>query len=141
MNGQCLCGGIKFEILEPSLKLYQCHCSLCRKQCGTASNSATIVDSRKLLWLNGEEQISTYSLKTGFRSNFCRTCGSPVPNQVRDLPYYWIPAGLLEDNANLEVVVHVHVGSKASWEVIPSGIKQYETVPDFQEFYNLLHPN
>lgn len=141
MNGQCLCGTIRFELFESSLKLYQCHCSLCRKQCGTASNLATIVDSQKLHWLSGEEHISTFTLKTGFRSNFCRTCGSPVPNLVRELPYYWIPAGLLEDNADLEVVVHVYVGSKAPWEVIPSGINQYETIPEFQEFYNLLHPN
>ena len=140
MKGQCLCGSIVFEVLEEKLRLYQCHCSLCRKQCGTASNFGSIVASEKLRWIAGEEKLSTYALKTGFRSNFCETCGSPVPNQIRDLSYHWIPAGLLEDGADLEVVVHIWVGSKAPWETIPAGCKQYETFPEFKEFYSVLHP-
>ncbi len=42
MHGQCLCGAVKFEILGPLPKLYQCHCSLCRKQSGSASNPERI---------------------------------------------------------------------------------------------------
>ena len=49
MQGKCLCGQVAFEILGAVPKLYQCHCSLCRKQGGSTSNTATIVAIAALL--------------------------------------------------------------------------------------------
>ena len=34
LRGSCLCGRVRFEVTAPFPKLYQCHCSLCRKQGG-----------------------------------------------------------------------------------------------------------
>jgi hypothetical protein len=55
MRGSCLCGDVEFEILGRLPKLYQCHCSLCRKQSGAASNAATIVDAHQMNWVKGAE--------------------------------------------------------------------------------------
>jgi hypothetical protein len=119
MNGKCLCGSIQFEVRNPPRGLYQCHCSLCRKQSGAASNAAFIVRSENLAWITGQELISSYIKPTGFRSDFCSQCGSPVPNPVRSTDYVWVPVGLLEDSSALEIAMHLFVGSKASWEPTP----------------------
>ena len=50
MKGSCLCGAIGFEIDGPYPKLYQCHCSLCRKQGGSVSNTGLIVAADKFRW-------------------------------------------------------------------------------------------
>jgi hypothetical protein len=116
MRGHCLCGNVEFEIDRESLKLYQCHCSLCRQQSGTFSNAATIVPMQSFRFLNGQSGITSWVKDTGFRSDFCACCGSPVPNPLRDSNYYWVPAGLLENNGGLEIVSHIFLNSKADWD-------------------------
>ena len=139
MRGKCLCGNIEFELVGATPKFYQCHCSLCRKQGGSSSNTATIVESSDFRWVSGQDGISSFIKPTGFRSDFCSKCGSPVPNPLRNTPYYWVPAGLLEGSDKLEIVAHLYVGSKASWDSINSSGTQYETMPRFATFLQLLH--
>ena len=139
MRGNCLCGKVAFEINGDPSKIYQCHCSLCRKQGGSASNSSLIAEAKNLRWISGQEQISSYVKPTGFRSDFCSHCGSPVPNPLRTSAYYWVPAGLLDDDISQEVAIHLYVGSKASWNSIPPGVPQYETMPRLSEFFELMH--
>ena len=140
MRGQCLCGQVAFEIEGDRVKLYQCHCSLCRKQSGTFSNAATVVPINNFRWLRGVELVASWQKDSGFRSHFCSNCGSPVPNPLRNTAYYWVPAGLLEDGGKLEVVAHLCVTSRASWD--PSSLQGlcYDEVPDMAEFIALLHP-
>jgi hypothetical protein len=52
MRGNCLCGAIEFEIVGEVRRLYQCHCSLCRKQSGSTSNSALLIESENFRWLD-----------------------------------------------------------------------------------------
>jgi hypothetical protein len=139
MHGQCLCGKVRFKISGELPLLYQCHCSLCRKQGGSSSNTATVVANEQFRWLAGQEAISSWVKETGFRSDFCSTCGSPVPNPLRNTPYYWVPAGLLDGDNGLEVGVHLFVGSKAAWDVPSKTGAQYDSWPGLLEFIQLLH--
>jgi hypothetical protein len=97
------------------LKLYKCHCSLCRKQSGTYSNAATIVPKNEFRFVRGEDSISSWVKPSGFRSDFCKQCGSPVPNLLRNTDYYWVPAGLLDGDNHLEVVSHIFLDSMVAW--------------------------
>lgn len=139
MHGKCLCGLVEFEVLGSVPKLLQCHCSLCRKQGGSSSNTATIVSADNFRWLTGQENISSWVKESGFRSDFCSTCGSPVPNPLRNTPYYWIPIGLVNNTKNLEIEAHLFVGSKAQWDIIASQGTHYETMPELSELISLLH--
>lgn len=130
LRGCCLCGKVEFRISGEIPKIYQCHCSLCRKVSGSASNSALLMAVEGFEWITGENEISSYTTPGGFKSDFCGTCGSPVPNLTRDGSKYWIPAGLLEESDLLEVSVHVYVGSKASWDVIGGDYPHFQEMPD-----------
>lgn len=140
MQGTCLCGSIAFEVRHPPRKLYQCHCSLCRKQSGAASNAAFIVPSENLVWRAGQHLISSYTKPSGFRSDFCSRCGSPVPNPLRSTPHVWVPVGLLEESSSLTVAMHLFVSSKASWEQAPTSGTLHEGMPAFEELLDALHP-
>lgn len=96
MRGHCLCTQIQFEVAGTDFKLYQCHCSLCRRQSGSSANAATIAAERNFRWLQGQELISSWVKPSGFRADFCSVCGSPVPNPLRGLPWVWVPTGLLD---------------------------------------------
>jgi len=139
VRGSCLCGEVEFQLIGNPTKIYQCHCSLCRKQGGSSSNSAILAEGNNFRWISGQEKISSYVKPTGFRSDFCSRCGSPVPNPLRTTSYYWVPAGLLDDNVSLEVGAHLFIGSKASWDATSSSVPQYETMPALSEFFELMH--
>lgn len=139
MRGSCLCGAIEFEVDGPFPRLYQCHCSLCRKQGGSVSNTGLIVAADKFRWMAGEQQISRWERVTGFRSHFCSRCGSPVPNPLRDTGCIWVPSGLLDDDESLEIGAQLFVGSRAAWTKLPAGGVQFETAPELTELIALLH--
>jgi hypothetical protein len=139
MIGKCLCGAIQFKINGDMPDLYQCHCSLCRKQSGAASNAATLVHKNDFSWLAGEDKITRYKMEDGFTSHFCSICGSPVPNPLRDTDKIWLPAGALPGDIGSQIVIHIYTESKASWEKILNEGRQYDEMPDFETLYNLLH--
>jgi hypothetical protein len=82
MQGSCLCGAVEFRVEGISPKAYQCHCSLCRKQGGTSSNLAIIVEERNFSWVTGREHILSYVRPSGFRSDFCANEASPQTDEA-----------------------------------------------------------
>ncbi len=63
----------------------------------------------------------------GARSHFCGTCGSPVFARVDGDPdHIRIRLGTLDREAAAEIVAHVWVGSKASWDRIVDDLPCYE---------------
>ncbi|MDQ7733136.1 GFA family protein [Halomonas sp. SpR1] len=116
MKGECLCGEVAFEIDGGLPNLYQCHCSLCRKATGAKANAATFVSEEHFRWLSGQSSISSFQKPTGYRSDFCSACGSPVPNRLRNTELVWVPAGLLDEATSARVAVHLHLASAAEWE-------------------------
>lgn len=139
MRGTCLCGDVQFEIDAESFGVIQCHCSLCRKQGGSASNSATFVPRHTFRWLKGEGQIGTWRKASGFRSDFCRSCGSPLPNPLGDTDLVWIPVGLIDDAPNLQMVAHIYTESMASWDPSQLTEPSFGEMPPFNDLVSLMH--
>ena len=127
VRGSCLCGGIRFEYSRAVTEIYLCHCSLCRKNSGAASNAVIIVPEGDFKWISGDKLRQLYTMPTGWSTTFCRTCGSPVPQQNRGAAAYWVPAGLLDDDPGVRIGCHIFVGSKAPWDEIG------DSAPQFQE--------
>ncbi len=139
LGGSCLCGDVRFEVDGPFPKLYQCHCSLCRKQGGSASNTGLIVAADKFRWVAGEAAIGQWQRSTGFRSWFCKRCGSTVPNPLRETGFAWVPAGALDDDGPLEIGAQLFLESKTSWDQPRLDGMQHATAPTLTEFIAILH--
>jgi hypothetical protein len=139
MIGTCLCSEVRFEVDGPYPMLYQCHCSLCRKQGGSVSNTGLIVAASKFQWLAGKALITQWTRLTGFRSWFCSRCGSPVPNPLRDTDYFWVPTGLFAVDEPLKIRAQLYVNSKAAWDEVMGPGQQFETAPDLKKLITLLH--
>jgi hypothetical protein len=139
LGGSCLCGHVRFVVTGPFPKLYQCHCSLCRKQGGSVSNTGLIVAAEKFRWVGGEEGIGKWQRSTGFRSYFCQRCGSVVPNPLRDTGYIWVPAGALDDEGTLEIAAQLFLGSKLDCDQPRRDGLQFQTAPALPELIKLLH--
>jgi len=138
MKASCLCGIVAFEIEGDIPNVYQCHCSLCRKATGAAANAATIVERAAFRWTGGESDIRSYSKPSGFRSDFCSVCGSPVPNRLGNSDLMWIPVGLLDDHVRSRIAVHPHTKSAAGWETESDGCIRLEHGPESLEALSRL---
>jgi len=136
--GNCLCGGVRFELSGKLPNLYQCHCSLCRRVTGSSANAAFRVGQAQLSWQAGEDLIRRYQSASGFKSHFCSRCGSPLPNPTAGGSAWWVPVGLLEGGEELRVGAHLFVASKASWDVIPAAGEHFDEMPDAAELSRLL---
>ncbi len=131
IHGSCLCGGVRFEIAGKVSAIGQCHCSLCRKVSGTASNAILLTAQRSLRWTQGKELAQVYARPTGWTTAFCRVCGSPLPLPHPGGKLFFVPAGLLDDPGT-RIEQHIYVGSKASWDEIAGSAPQYkEAAPPY----------
>lgn len=95
------------------------------------------IGSERFHWLAGEDNAQAYHLSDGWRSVFCRDCGSPLPAFVEGSPLpaftkhgMWIvPAGLMDEDAKVGVRGHIWVESKPHWELIGDDAPQFMQVP------------
>ncbi|HME71891.1 MAG TPA: GFA family protein [Myxococcota bacterium] len=129
VGGSCLCGGIRFAYSRAVTGVGMCHCSLCRKVSGAASNAVIVVPETDFQWLCGEELRQTFVKPTGWSTTFCRTCGSPLPQKHYGAAAYWVPAGILDDDPGLRIGGHIFVGSRAPWDEIGGSAPQFEERP------------
>lgn len=138
IHGQCLCGQIAFSTTHPIQSIYHCHCSLCRKQSGTAANAATLVPQTRFQWQSGQQYIQTFKKETGYTVYFCQCCGSPVPNPVGDTDWIWIPLGLLDNDITPKQRLHFCLNSKSAWEDLNLNQSQFSALPSKDELQQLF---
>lgn len=126
LNGECLCGGVAWEIDGPLGKMGHCHCSMCRKWHGTAYATFVTFDSAAFRWVRGEEQIVEYAAVPGSSRLFCKTCGSKLPAAA---PFAWSPVGPLVGDIGIAPSMHIFVASKAPWHSIRDDVEQLAEYP------------
>jgi hypothetical protein len=132
IHGSCLCGQVRFELAGPPRFINHCHCSMCRKAHGAAFGSFLHADGHGFRWIAGEPLVERYPSSPGTFRNFCRVCGSNMPVLEDGDSEVIVPAGALDDDPGLRPIVHIHVGSKASWYQIADPLPQFDAYPPEQ---------
>lgn len=64
--------------------------------------------------------------------SFCSKCGSTLCGTYKG-EIHGITLGCVNGNPDVEVGQHIFVGSKAAWEVMPSGVRVFDEWPDDPE--------
>ena len=118
-SGQCLCGAFRFTVSGPLENVRLCHCNLCRRANGSAFSANCRVPAERFAVVCDEGTLRHFESSPGARRYFCGTCGSPVFARVDGDPgHVRVRLGTLDREAAVEIVAHVWVGSKASWDSI-----------------------
>jgi hypothetical protein len=128
LEGNCLCGGVRFEVTEPFLVVSQCHCENCKRISGGYGTVSGRVPTEAIRILDGEQLLRSYTPEEGSSKTFCSTCGSNLfgggwpeseTSSVRLSSF-----GLDYDR---KPEAHTFVRSVAAWEILPEdGLPRYE---------------
>lgn len=125
LTGECFCGEIKYKIEGGVRDARSCHCSRCRKVFSAQASAYALVEPDQFEWVSGQNLLSSYIGEDGFGFRFCSKCGSTLCGIHKD-EVHGVTLGCLNEDPQIEIGRHIYVGSKASWEVIPDGVVQYE---------------
>ena len=129
IRGQCLCGGVQFEIERARGPFELCHCSRCRKVSGSAFMAGLGVRTEDFRFVCGAELIRSYEAPIveappAYKVSFCGSCGSVVPDPPPGADWFEIPAGLLDDDPLLTPDKHIFVDRKSAWYAITDALLQ-----------------
>jgi hypothetical protein len=104
-----------------------CHCWRDRKATGAAHDSCLLAPAAALQWVQGEDLLVVYSLPEapGFRTGFCRVCGTSLPTRVPQATGLGIPVGALDTDPGARARYHIFCGGKAPWYEITDDLPQF----------------
>ncbi len=126
-TGNCLCGGVHFQIQAELEPIQVCHCSQCRKAQGTPFATNIPVKESAFQLDSGAELLKSFEASPGKQRVFCRNCGSPIYSRKDALPgVLRIRAGLINESLSSKPVAHSYTGSKANWWPINDDLPQFE---------------
>ena len=128
ITGECFCGAIQYRVNGKLRDARSCHCSRCRKAFSSQASSYAEVESGDFEWSSGEELLTTYSGVQGFGLSFCSICGSTLCGNYEG-KVHGLTLGCVNGDPEIQIGMHIFVGSKAIWEVIPDGVTSFEERP------------
>jgi len=125
ITGECFCGEVRYKVKGKLRDARSCHCSRCRKAFSSQASAYALVNSKEFKWIAGKELLTSYIEQHGFGLQFCSKCGSTLCG-IFEGSIHGVTLGCVNGDPNIEIGRHIYVGSKASWEVIPDGVVQYQ---------------
>jgi len=126
--GKCLCGAVEITINGDISDIIHCHCSLCRKNSGTAFATNGFINAADFKLISGGNNLSTFTFKPGRNRHFCTSCGSPVySSNDQDPERYRIRLGILDSDIAERPISHNFVTSKANWEDLDVELPRYDS--------------
>jgi hypothetical protein len=116
LTGECLCGNVKFSVIDNFKAFYQCHCKQCQQLTGSAFASNIFTEPDNIEWLNGEGSITNYEHPSReFSKSFCKTCGSAVPFINKTKTSLIVPAGSLNEFQDIQPQANIFTCEEACW--------------------------
>ena len=120
LTGQCLCGGVRFELTEPPVGASYCHCTRCQRRTGTGSSAQARIVPGSVRVLAGEELVAGYRPPDGFVKEFCSQCGSALwSRDPADGEIAGVRLGVFDQDPGVRPQARQFVAYAAPWEPIP----------------------
>jgi hypothetical protein len=131
VRGSCLCGAVRYEARGEPLRVWNCHCSRCRKARGAAHASNLFMPFDGFAFTQGEDALRSFKVPEALRFTqvFCRTCGSAMPRVDTERGFAVVPMGSVDGDAGVRPSRHIFVASKAPWFEITDDLPQHAELP------------
>lgn len=127
IHGSCSCGSVRFAVETFASDIYKCHCSRCRKMFGGASSAAALAYAKGFVWTQGKELRRGFQPPgSDYKTYRCSNCGSLTPLHLKSKGLYFVPMGLLDSDPGIPLTRHIHLASKAAWELLDDRTEKLE---------------
>ncbi|KAF2714414.1 hypothetical protein K504DRAFT_420223 [Pleomassaria siparia CBS 279.74] len=142
-TGACLCKQITFRVVGPELNFAICHCTNCRRNCGSAYTANAWFPDSQFEWTTGESLLKQHDdalTETGgvVHRFFCTNCGSAMMTRSFRMPgVSIIPSGLFDGPQVWKPDYEQWRRSKVNFVDRVNGVKnesRYDEFPDTREF-------
>jgi hypothetical protein len=129
--GSCLCGDVAYEISGTALRMWNCHCSRCRRGRSAAHATNVFYRSDGFRFVRGETSVLMYQVPGAqhFAVAFCKRCGGAAPRVSPERGMVVVPAGTLDTDPGIHPQAHIFVGSKANWFTITDALPRFDEGP------------
>ena len=132
-RGGCQCGAVRYKVAGPTLGIYVCHCTECRKQSASAFGVSVFVPRAALRVTRGEPKFWSRPADSGrvLDCAFCPDCGSRLWHQRRGAgDRLSIKAGSLDEPVDLGRAVHIWTSRMLPGVVLPPGAVSFPQEPE-----------
>ena len=129
LRGQCNCGAVSFELLEPPMVSSLCHCRDCRRQSG-APVSAWSMAPAGALRVAGEPKV--YSSSDTGRRSFCANCGTGLffTNAALDrMGFVQVRTAAFDDPGAVSPKFQVQTAERLAWMETAHALPAFERFP------------
>jgi hypothetical protein len=128
LTGTCWCGGVRFAVAVPFLRVTACHCTSCKKISGGGGTASGRVRTEDVRILEGRDLITSYEPEEGTVKSFCSRCGTNLfGGGWPDTEFTSVRLSALDEPFEGPIEAHTFVRSLAPWEVLPDdGAERYE---------------
>ncbi len=132
LEGQCLCGLIKYEVSKIEERMGHCHCSMCRKFHGAAFATLGEAKAENFRWVTGENYLKSFVAPNGTTRKFCEQCGSSLifvaANDTGESVEFSL--GTLDTDTLVKPDAHIYTSFGASWYEIRDDLPKYASGRD-----------
>ena len=127
LTGACLCGGVRFELVEPPVSASYCHCTRCQRRTGTAASANARVAPGSVRVLAGAELVRSYEPPDGAIKDFCSNCGGALWSRDRASgEIRGVRLGTFDGDPGVRPSSRGYVAYAAPWEPIPDdGLERF----------------
>ncbi|MDX2169951.1 MAG: GFA family protein [Deltaproteobacteria bacterium] len=138
LTGGCHCGALRYQITQPPLMVYNCHCTNCRRIGGGAFATPITVLEASFAFTQGEPRTYEWQSDAGNTRVgwLCGTCGSRIAHGQRpSSSVLSLRSGTLDDAGWVEPVGDIWTRSALPWVALGGGRIQVAQQPtDYAPF-------
>ncbi len=128
LTGTCWCGGVRFAVTVPFIRVTACHCTSCKKISGGGGTASGRARTENVRILEGRELITSYEPDEGTIKSFCSRCGTNLfGGGWPESEFTSVRLSALDEPFEGPIEAHTFTRSLAPWEVLPAdGAEHYE---------------
>jgi hypothetical protein len=132
-EGGCTCRAVRYRMTTKPMFVHCCHCRWCQRQTGSAFALNALIESDRVVLLEGEVEVVDVPTPSGKGQRIARCPKCRIAlwsnyggggDAVR-----FVRVGTLDEPDRLPPDIHIHTSSKQPWVVLPPG------TPAVPEYY------
>src|SRR5688500_11798105 len=120
ISGGCLCGGVRYETIDPPITARLCWCRVCQ-YIATGNAAVSVCFPAAGMTITGDTHAFTSVADSGntMHRRFCPTCGTHLFSEAEVRPHLiFVRAGTLDDPEIARPVATIWTKQAPSWACI-----------------------